>query len=89
VTALWRVPARRRRYLPAALAVFTLMCFIGVRLISLHQIDAVMYRRDLAGARFGAVAELAILAVAVLLTAFPPPMGSVGGPTEAADLSRV
>jgi hypothetical protein len=89
VIALWRVPARRRRYLPAALSVFTLMCFIGVRLISLHGIDALLYRRDLGGARFGAVVELALLGVAVLLTAFPPPMGSVGGRTGAADLSRV
>ena len=89
VIALWRVPARRRRYLPAALSVFTLMCFIGVRLISLHGIDALLYRRDLGGARFGAVVELALLGVAVLLTAFPPPMGSVGERTGAADLSRV
>jgi hypothetical protein len=74
--ALWRVPARRRRYLPAALSMFTLMCFIGVRLISLHQIDALLYRRELAGAQFGAVVELAILAVAVVLTAVPPPAGT-------------
>jgi hypothetical protein len=89
IVALWRVPARRRRYLPAALAVFTLMCFIGVRLISLHQIDALMYRRDLGSAPFGAVVELVLLAVAVLLTAFPPPTGSVGRRTGTAGLSRV
>jgi hypothetical protein len=75
VVALWRVPARRRRYLPAALAMFTLMCFIGVRLISLHQIDSLLYRRQLGGAQFGAVVELALLAVAVVLTAVPPPTG--------------
>jgi hypothetical protein len=73
--ALWRVPARRRRYLPAALSMFTLMCFIGVRLISLHQIDSLLYRRQLGGAQFGAVVELALLAIAVLLTAVPPPTG--------------
>jgi hypothetical protein len=86
--ALWRVPARRRRYLPAAVAMFTLMCFIGVRLISLHQIDGLLYRRQLAGAEFGAVMELALLAVAVLLTAVPPPTGA---PRHAAtpDLGRV
>lgn len=71
--ALWRVPARRRRYLPAAVSVFTLMCFIGVRLISLHQIDGLLYRRQLEGAQFGAVVELALLAVAVVLTAIPMP----------------
>jgi hypothetical protein len=74
-TALWRVPARRRRYLPAALAVFTLMCFVGVRLISLHQVDSLLYRRDIAGAQVGALGELALLAVAVVLTAWPPPVG--------------
>ena len=74
--ALWRVPARRRRYLPAALAMFTLMCFIGVRLISLHQIDGLLYRRQLAGAEFGAVVELVLVAIAVFLTAVPPPTGT-------------
>jgi len=73
--ALWRVPARRRRYLPAALSMLTLMCFIGVRLISLHQIDSLLYRRQLGGAQFGAVVELVLLAVAILLTAVPPPTG--------------
>ena len=73
--ALWRVPARRRRYLPAALSMFTLMCFIGVRMISLHQIDGLLYRRELAGAQFGAVVELVLLAIAVVLTAVPPPTG--------------
>lgn len=74
--ALWRVPARRRRYLSPALAMFTLMCFIGVRLISLHQIDSLLYRRHLAGAQFGAVVELVLLAIAVLLTALPLPTGT-------------
>ena len=48
------------RYPPAALAMFTLMCFIGVRLISLHQIDGLLYRRQLAGAEFGAAVELVL-----------------------------
>ena len=74
--ALWRVPARQRRYLPAAIAVFTLLCFVGVRTISLHQIDAVMYHRDFAGAQIGTVGELTLLAVAVALTAWPPPLGT-------------
>ena len=87
--ALWRVPARRRRYLPAAISVFTLMCFIGVRLISLHQIDSLLYRRQLAGAQFGAVVELALLAVAVLLTAVPPPTGAPRRRAAAPDLERV
>jgi hypothetical protein len=72
--SLLKVPARRRRYLPAALAVFTLMCFVGVRLISLHQIDSLMYRRDIAGAQVGALGELVLLSVSVVLTAWPPPI---------------
>ena len=87
--ALWRVPARRRRYLPAALSVFTLMCFIGVRLISLHQIDGLLYRRDLGGAQFGSVVELGLLAIALLLTAFPPPLGVPGRRAAPVDLGRV
>ena len=87
--ALWRVPARRRRYLPAALAMFTLMCFIGVRLISLHQIDGLLYRRQLAGAQFGAVVELVLLAVAVLLTAVPPPTGTPMALVERSSSLRV
>jgi len=85
--ALWRVPARRRRYLPAALSVFTLMCFVGVRLISLHQIDGLLYRRYLSGARFGVVVELTLLGVAVLLTAVAPPLRARRAGTP--DLRRV
>jgi hypothetical protein len=72
--SLVKVPARRRRYLPAALAVFTLMCFVGVRLISLHQVDSLLYRRHIGGAEVGTLAELVLLAVAVALTAWPPPI---------------
>ncbi|MET0198929.1 MAG: hypothetical protein ABW364_16990, partial [Rhodococcus fascians] len=42
IVAIWRVPTRRRRYLPTALIVFTIICFAGVRIISLHQIDAAL-----------------------------------------------
>jgi hypothetical protein len=73
--SLWRVPARRRRYLPAALAQFTLMCFIGIRMISLHQVDSLLYRREVAGARVGTLLELVLLAIAVAATAWPPPIG--------------
>jgi hypothetical protein len=74
--AVWRVPARRRRYLPAFIAQFTLVCFVGVRMISLHQVDSLMYRRDIAGAQVGTLVELALLAIAVVLTAWPPPAAS-------------
>ena len=61
VIAIWRVPERRRRYLPPALLVFTLVCFAGIRIISLHQIDAVLLRRDLAGAPIGIIIEHIVL----------------------------
>jgi hypothetical protein len=72
--SLVKVPARRRRYLPAALAVFTLMCFVAIRLVSLHQVDSLLYRRQIAGAQVGTVVELALLAIAAALTAWPPPI---------------
>jgi hypothetical protein len=78
--AVWRVPARRRRYLPAFIAQFTLVCFVGVRMISLHQVDSLMYRRHIAGAEAGTVAELVLLAIAVVLTAWPPPAASARPP---------
>lgn len=67
-TALWRVPERRRRYLPAALVLFSLLCFAAIRLVSLHQVDAVLYRRDLAGVRIGSLAELAGIVVVIVLS---------------------
>jgi hypothetical protein len=71
--ALWRVPARRRRYLPEAIVVFTLICFAGVRIVSLHQIDAVLYRREFAGVQRGAVLELTGIVLAIALTFWQPP----------------
>jgi hypothetical protein len=65
VVALWRAPERRRRYLPVALVVFTLMCYAGMRLVSLHQIDALLYHRELAGLKIDTVLELIGLGVAL------------------------
>ena len=64
LVAIWRVPPRRRRYLPSAIAVFTLIAFIAVRVVSLHQIDALLYRRGVHGVRFVSLVELTLLAVA-------------------------
>ena len=77
VVAIWRVPPRRRRYLPSAVAVSALLAFIAVRAISLHQIDALVYRRDLAGVRFVAVIELGLLVVmgATMAVRFDPTRG--------------
>jgi hypothetical protein len=63
IIAIWRVPPRRRRYLPSVVVVSTLVMFAMVRLVSLHQIDTVLYRRDIAGVRIVALVELLLLAL--------------------------
>jgi hypothetical protein len=71
VAAVWRVPERRRRYLPAALVVVTIICFAAARMISLHQVDSLLYRRDVSGVRFVAVIELGLLGLMLLTIAVP------------------
>jgi hypothetical protein len=72
VLAVWRVPERRRRYLPAALVVFSLFCFAGIRIISLHQVDALLYNRPIRGVRLVAIVELTALALTILTTYWYP-----------------
>lgn len=65
--ALWRVPERRRRYLPTAIAVFSMMCFAALRLVSLHQVDSLLRRRDVYEVRVGTLVEIVgVLATAAL-----------------------
>jgi hypothetical protein len=90
VVALWSVPARRRRYLPAALVVFSLLCFVGARAVSLHQVDSLLYRRQIQGVQIGALLELTGIVIAILVitcwhprpravaTPAPPPPVSAG-----------
>ena len=57
------------------LALVTLVGFLAVRAISLHYIDAALYRRSIASIQFNAIAELGITLVLALtagLFAFPP-----------------
>ena len=68
--AVWRVPERRRRYLPTALVVFTLVCFIGIRLISLHQVDALLHNRDVRGVTVGAAIEVGLLLLVLAVSAW-------------------
>ena len=70
--ALWRVPERRRRYLPMTLLSFTIICFAGIRVVSLHQIDGLLYRRGIAGLKFSAAFELLGLVLAFALTFWQP-----------------
>lgn len=72
VISLWRVPARRRRYLPAAVVAFSLLAFGGIRAVSLHQIDAVLYRRPIHGVKIDAIVELTGLVLAIALTFWQP-----------------
>lgn len=62
VVAIWRVPPRRRRYLPSVISISTLMAFGAVRLVSLHHIDTILYHRELGDVRYVAFIELALLA---------------------------
>lgn len=70
--AIWRVPERRRRYLPAAILTGGLLCYAAVRMVSLHHIDALLYNRTLFGARFVAWFEWVGLAVTGLSTVWFP-----------------
>jgi hypothetical protein len=91
LVAIWRVPPRRRRYLPSAIAVFTLIAFIAMRVISLHQIDAVLYRRGVRGVRFVALVELTLLAVAgasILARWRPTSMPTSSHPVERIDVRQ-
>lgn len=69
LVAIWRVPERRRRYLPMAIIVFTLVCFGAIRVVSLHHIDAVVYRRHLGSVQIGRVIEYFLLTLAFVVAA--------------------
>jgi hypothetical protein len=72
VISLWRVPARRRRYLPEAIVAFSLLAFGGVRAVSLHQIDAVLYRLPIHGVKIDAIVDLTGVVLAIALTFWQP-----------------
>ena len=69
VVAIWRVPPRRRRYLPSAALIGTLMSFAAMRTVSLHHIDTLLYRRSVGGVRIVAVVEIALLAAVTVAAA--------------------
>lgn len=82
--AVWRVPERRRRYLPTAVVVFTLVCFIGVRLISLHQVDALLHNSDIRGVTIGAAVEVGLLLLVVAVSAWRFPRSNTGSSEQRA-----
>ncbi|MDZ7726977.1 MAG: hypothetical protein U5Q44_01580 [Dehalococcoidia bacterium] len=59
--AIWRIPERRRRYLPAAIVVLTIVCFAAMRAVSLHHVDHVLYNIEVGGTRPVVVIELTLL----------------------------
>ena len=61
--AVWRVPERRRRYLPAVIVTIALVAFAAVRVVSLHHIDQILYNRPIHGIRVVVFIELGMLAV--------------------------
>lgn len=67
VVGIWRVPQRRRRYLPSALLCTSLVCFAIIRLVSLHHVDRIVARTDVAGVPFGTVVELVGVVAALIL----------------------
>jgi hypothetical protein len=71
--AVWRIPPRRRRYLPSVVLVGALVSFAAIRAVSLHQIDSVLYRTDLAGVRLVAILEIALLTALTAATAASVP----------------
>lgn len=86
--AIWRVPPRRRRYLPHAIGVSGLMAFAAVRVVSFHYVDALLYRRGIGGVRFVSIIELGVLAATALAgmaTARFPRRDAVDGRQGASD----
>ncbi len=69
--AVWRVPERRRRYLPEGVCVFSLICYAAIRTISFHYADAILYNNPIVGVRIGSIIELGLLSLA-LVAAFLP-----------------
>jgi hypothetical protein len=59
--AVWRIPERRRRYLPTLIIVMAIVAFAAIRVISLHHLDQVLYNRPLFGVRGVIFVELGLL----------------------------
>lgn len=80
--ACWRTPERRRRYLPMGLMVITLAAYAAIRVVSLHQVDTLLHRREIAGVWVGTVIEMTLLVITALVTLWVPADRTVvaGGP---------
>ncbi len=56
-----RIGAEHRRYAPTLIVLLGLVLFSVVRVISLHQIDSVLYRRPIDRVRLGPVLDLSLI----------------------------
>jgi hypothetical protein len=68
LVAVWRTRPPHRHCLPVGLAVLSLLSFLVVRLVSLHQVDRVLDHR-VHGVQVGSLIELANAVVVILLAA--------------------
>lgn len=55
-------------YLTVGLLMSALVCYSVVRVVSLHQIDSLIWRNEAGGVTFGSLIELALLAAVVTVT---------------------
>lgn len=67
-----RLFAVRRRYVPMSAAMLAICAFATVRLVSLHQVDALLRRRPFANVRLANVIEAMLLWSLVLAAWFTP-----------------
>jgi hypothetical protein len=77
LVSIWRIPERRRRYLPMTVVVLTVGAYVAVRTVSLHQIDSLLYRTEVADLRVGTLLEYVLLAVAGTITCRAPAPSAV------------
>jgi hypothetical protein len=68
VVALWRTAVRRSHHLPMVAVLLGLGCFATIRMVSLHDVDAVLHRYAVAGVQLGTAVELGGIAVAIATT---------------------
>ena len=66
LVAAWRTRPSHRHCLPVAVAVLSLLSFLVVRLVSLHQVDRILDHR-VHGVRAGSLAELGGNALVIVL----------------------
>ena len=67
-----KIPERLPRYLPMGLMTLTLAAYAAVRVVSLHQVDALLHRREIVGVQVGTLIEVILLVATGLATLWVP-----------------